>query len=192
MARRSRLLIATLLAFALHGLAAIALLHSRDTPVEEGVVMEVILASPPRAPRPSESSPAAPEKGESRTRAAANRPSPLLATPKAGKSAFDWRVRTPASGEPEGVRDTLRSKLGCERAKFLALTAEEQAACDEKLAQGAREARAYAVISPKLKKQFDGVFECPKDDVWCEYRIGKAPYPGLLQLGRKKKASEWD
>lgn len=171
----------------LHGLAAISLLHSRETPVDEGAAMEVILTSPPRTTALSKSAPA---RGPSQAPKLAAAPKAELPKGKGDNGAFDWRVRVPAR-EPEEVRGTLRSKLGCERAKFLALTAEEQAACDEKLAEDAREARAYAVISPKLKKQFDGVFECPKDDVWCEYRIGKAPYPGLLQLGRKKR-SEWD
>lgn len=192
MARRTRLLIATLLAIVLHGLAAIGLLHPKDAPVDEGVVMEVILAAPPRPARAAAPSGAASRSEQNRVPTLAGKPGPPIATRKGDKdAAFDWRVRVPAGEESEGVRGTLRTKLGCERTKFLALTAEEQAACDEKLAQGAREARAYAVISPKLKKQFDGVFECPKDDVWCEYRIGKAPYPGLLQLGRKKR-SEWD
>jgi hypothetical protein len=93
--------------------------------------------------------------------------------------------------ENEGVRRSLRAGTGCQSADFLALTRAEQETCNRKLAAGAKDAPAYAVVSPKLKKQFDGVFECPKDDVWCEYRIGKAPYPGLL-APRKKKNPEWD
>jgi hypothetical protein len=83
--------------------------------------------------------------------------------------------------------------VGCRAQDVLALTPEEREACAAKLAAGAREARAYAVVSPRLKKQFDGVYECPKDDAWCEYRMGKGPYPGLFAPhGRKKKYREWD
>lgn len=188
MARGSRLVLSIVLALALHGLAAIVLMRTRDTAVTEDVVMEVILAAPPRQKAASP----APRPRPSQAPALASRTGPSAATPTRRSPTLDWRVRAPQGGEQEGVRRTLRSNLGCDRAKLLSLTAEEQAACEEKLAEGAREARAYAVISPKLKKEFDGVFECPKDDVWCEYRIGKAPYPGLLQLGRKKKRSDWD
>lgn len=85
----------------------------------------------------------------------------------------------------------MRARLGCRTADLLALTKEERAACQEALAKGAETAPTYAVISPKLKKVFDRTFECPKDDVWCEYRIGKAPYPGLF-APRKKKDPSWD
>lgn len=86
----------------------------------------------------------------------------------------------------------MRAKLGCRTADLLALTKAERAACDEALAKGAENAPTYAVISPKLKKVFDKTFECPKDDAWCEYRIGKAPYPGLFAPRKKKRDPSWD
>ncbi len=95
-------------------------------------------------------------------------------------SSLDWRVRPSDARETDGTRAALRAKLGCRTADLLALTKAERAACDEALAKGAETAPTYAVISPKLKKVFDKTFECPKGDVWCEYRIGKAPYPGLF------------
>lgn len=82
--------------------------------------------------------------------------------------------------------------MGCRSADLLALTKAERAACQEALAKGVEDAPTYAVVSPKLKKVFDRTFECPKDDVWCEYRIGKAPYPGLFAPRRKKKDPSWD
>jgi hypothetical protein len=100
-------------------------------------------------------------------------------------------VRPPTDAAGEEARKSLRAGVGCRNAAFLALTDAERRACDEKLAADLKNAPTYAVVSPKLKKQFDGVFECPKDDVWCEYRIGKAPYPGLLTPARKKSAG-WD
>jgi hypothetical protein len=100
-------------------------------------------------------------------------------------------VHAPADAPHEEARKTLRAGVGCRNAAFLALTDAERAACDEKLGAGLKNAPTYAVVSPKLKKEFDGVFECPKDDAWCEYRIGKGPYPGLLTPARKKSA-DWD
>lgn len=86
----------------------------------------------------------------------------------------------------------MRAKLGCRTPDLLALTKAERAACEDLLAKGAETAPTYAVISPKLKKVFDRTFECPKDDVWCEYRIGKAPYPGLFAPHGKKRDPSWD
>lgn len=114
-------------------------------------------------------------------------------TQNAAPNASDaWRVRPSEPQEVDRLREALRAKLGCDRRKLLGLTKAEIDACAERLAEGAHSAPLYPVISPKLKKQFDGEFECPKDDAWCEYRIGKAPYPGLLSLGRKAKRDEWD
>ncbi|TAJ69735.1 MAG: hypothetical protein EPO51_21810 [Phenylobacterium sp.] len=106
--------------------------------------------------------------------------------------ALDWRVRPSEAPEAAGTRASLRAKLGCRTADLLALTKAERAACDEALAKGAENAPTYAVISPKLKKVFDKTFECPKDDAWCEYRIGKAPYPGLFAPRKKKRDPSWD
>lgn len=105
---------------------------------------------------------------------------------------MDWRVRPSEGREADGVRASLRAKLGCRTADLLALTKAERAACDDLLAKGAENAPTYAVISPKLKKVFDKTFECPKDDVWCEYRTGKGPYPGLFAPHGKKRDPSWD
>lgn len=98
------------------------------------------------------------------------------------------------SEEPggEAARTALRKGVGCRTADLLALTAAERDACQEALAKGSADAPLYAVVSPKLKKAFDGTFECPKGDVWCEYRIGKAPYPGLFAPHKRKKDPSWD
>ncbi len=103
-----------------------------------------------------------------------------------------WRVRPTDGAETEGARTALRGKLGCRAADLLALTAAERAACEAALGRDAENARTYAVISPKLKKVFDKAFECPKGDVWCEYRIGKAPYPGLFAPRKPPRDKSWD
>lgn len=180
---------AVLLAIALHGALALGLLLRPEEPMPSEIVIDVVLAPP--WPQPNRDEPRAPPPPvASRPAVSAGRPanSPAPATPR---TASTWQVRDAEPSGQEGVRQSLRAGVGCRSADFLALTKAERAACDEKLAAGAKDAPAYAVVSPKLKKAFDGVFECPKGDVWCEYRVGKAPYPGLLALGRKKK-SDWD
>lgn len=101
-----------------------------------------------------------------------------------------WQVR-PEAPDEDGARRALRAQAGCAARDRLALTVAERDACDEAMARASETARTYAVVSPKLQKRFDGVFECPKNDVWCEYRIGKAPYPGLF-APRKRKDPSWD
>lgn len=169
-------------------LGALLLARRPETPPPE-TVMQVVLTSPPTAAAFTKPHQTAKHLGERPARGfadAAARP-PLAPRPSSG---IDWRVR-PQPPASDGVRQTLRERLGCRTPDALALTREERAICDEQLARGADEARPYAVVSPKLKKQFDGVFECPKDDAWCEYRIGKGPYPGLL-APRRKRDPEWD
>jgi hypothetical protein len=104
---------------------------------------------------------------------------------------MDWRVREPGPAGAEQARGALSAGVGCGNADFLALSQAERQACEARLADDVNNARSYAVVSPKLKKQFDGVFECPEGDVWCEYRIGKGVYPGMFAPQRKKR-TEWD
>lgn len=179
---------ALVVAAALHALLA-ALLIARTAPqIPEPPAIQVTLLeltprskAEPRAPPPPPSLAASPGPK-------ANRPTAPAASAAPG---LDWRVRRSDAPEADGTRAALRAKLGCRTADLLALTKAEQAACDEALAKGAETAPTYAVISPKLKKVFDKTFECPKGDVWCEYRIGKAPYPGLL-APRKPRDRSWD
>ena len=151
--------------------------------------MEVILVAPPRPPPRA--------RREARARPAAGLakapiPEPARLAPSAS-AGLDWRVKPESAGPQEPTRRALRGLVGCRAQDVLALTPEERDACADRLAAGAREARAYPVVSPRLKKQFDGVYECPKGDVWCEYRMGKGPYPGLFAPhGRKKTYREWD
>lgn len=186
--------VAVLLAIALHGLVVVALISTRDEPAPQETVIDVVLAPAwrPKAPPKTVPKPAPAALAE---RSSAQVPRPVRSrtpiAPPAGAVGGAWKVREGATPETEGVRGSLRARIGCRSADFLSLTKAERDACNEKLAAGAKDGPAYAVISPKLKKQFDGVFECPKDDVWCEYRIGKAPYPGLL-APRRKKSKDWD
>lgn len=188
-----RRIVPVALAVAIHALFAVALLTRPPEPPLQDVVIQVILAPP--WPTAAKTKPAEPAPRTARNDASVGRSSPpSTARSPSGRQAApgrDWTVHASESEESEGVRSSLRAGTGCRHADFLALTKAERQSCDDKLAHGAKEAKAYAVISPKLKKEFDGVFECPKDDVWCEYRIGKAPYPGLFG-GGKKKRSEWD
>lgn len=181
-----------LLALALHGLLVVGLLLKPEPPLPREIIFDVVLVPPfpPTPPRPAP--PKAPPSRialQSARQAVPPRPTPPRARPSGAEA---WQVRDTGPPEGEAVRRSLRAGVGCRSAELLSLTRAERDACDEKLAAGAKDAPAYAVISPKLRKEFDGVFECRKDDVWCEYRVGKAPYPGLLSLGRKKKRSDWD
>lgn len=180
---------AVLLAIALHGALALGLLLRSEELTPPEIVIDVVLAPPwPPPNRDEPRAPPTPVSGRPAMPASRSANSPAPATPR---TAPAWQVREAGPPGQEGVRQSLRAGVGCRSADFLGLTKAERAACDEKLAAGAKDAPTYAVVSPKLKKEFDGVFECPKGDVWCEYRVGKAPYPGLLSLGRKKK-SDWD
>ncbi|MBA4010425.1 MAG: hypothetical protein C0481_01040 [Phenylobacterium sp.] len=182
---------AILLAIGLHGLIVAGLLLRPQDPLpEDDAVIDVLLAPPLHAAKPPGPPPAEASSRPHQVRPA-DRPS---SGPPASPLATDngaWRVRPGQAREGDGLRQSLRAGVGCQSADFLALTKAEQEACNRKLAAGAEDGPAYAVVSPKLKKQFDGVFECPKDDVWCEYRIGKGPYPGLF-APRRKKNPEWD
>lgn len=190
--------LAILLAMALHGLLVVGLLRAPDEPAPRETVVDVMLTPPWWRPMPSvQEKPERPpppvgEHHSERPSRPARPAGPVMkAMPKAAPDSGAWQVREAGPPEQDGVRRSLRTGVGCRSANFLSLTKAEQAACDEKLAAGAKDAPAYAVVSPKLKKQFDGVFECPKDDVWCEYKIGKGPYPGLL-TPRRKKQPGWD
>ncbi len=171
-----------------------ALVSTPDEPAPQETVFDVVLAPAwrPEAPRKTETKSVPLPVGE---RSSEQVHSPVRSrapiAPRTEPVGGAWQVREGATPETEGVRGSLRTGVGCRSADFLSLTKAERDACNEKLAAGAKDGPAYAVISPKLKKQFDGVFECPKDDVWCEYRIGKAPYPGLL-APRRKKSKDWD
>jgi len=182
---------ALLAAIALHALLAVFVASRMSPPVAEAPVMTVTLVElKPRSKPPSPTPPpAAPRTATSRSAAPAGR---AAKTPSMSAPGQDWRIRPSEGAEAEGARTALRGKVGCRTADLLALTKTERAACDEALAKGAETAPTYAVISPKLKKVFDGTFECPKDDVWCEYRMGKAPYPGLFAPHKKKRDPTWD
>lgn len=180
---------ALVVAAALHALLA-ALLIARTAPQtpEPRAIQVTLLELTPRS-KAEPRSPSSPSLAASPgPEAPANRPTAPAASATPG---LDWRVRPSDAPEADGTRAALRAKLGCRTADLLALTKAERAACDEALAKGAETAPTYAVISPKLKKVFDKTFECPKGDVWCEYRIGKAPYPGLL-APRKPRDLSWD
>jgi hypothetical protein len=183
--------VAAILAVGLHAaLLSILLLARYDEPVAQDRVLQVMLTPPlrirhvppPSPPPPRPDPPARP--ADVRERAAP----PQAAAPAPRP---DWRVQDTETDPADGVRKALRSGVGCSAADLLALTKAERQACQERLAKGPNDVPTYAVISPKLKKQFDGVQECPKDDVWCEYRTGKAPYPGLFAPRRKKDPS-WE
>lgn len=180
---------ALLAAVALHALLAAIVLSKMIPPVAESRPMQVTLVQLTPSAKPPPHKPAA-----TKAPAAASAAPPPKDAPRPARAvapATDWRVRPSDTPEGETTRATLRARVGCRTADLLALTKEERAACQEALAKGAETAPTYAVISPKLKKVFDRTFECPKDDAWCEYRIGKAPYPGLF-APRKKKDPSWD
>ncbi|MEW5687945.1 MAG: hypothetical protein AB1942_23770 [Pseudomonadota bacterium] len=186
---RSRRIAALIVISALHLLLAIWAASRSAPPVIETPAVEVVLLRlPPKRPPP-------PVDGPRPVRAPAGpRASPHAATETARASTaptHDWRVRPDTPAEAETARATLRKRLGCRSADLLALTPTERAACEDELARDAKTAPTYAVISPRLKKVFDKTFECPKGDVWCEYRIGKAPYPGLFAPKRERDRS-WD
>jgi len=114
---------------------------------------------------------------------------PVLVAPLAPAEPSPPPAATGAG--PANLQRVLKGHLGCANANLMALTEAERAACDERLGRNLANVRPYPVISPKLKKAFDGTFECRPDDDWCLYRIGKGPYPGLFSMGRKKK-TDWD
>jgi hypothetical protein len=101
-------------------------------------------------------------------------------------------VPGPKDAGAAALQRALKDHLGCAQPNLAALTDTERDACQERLGRDVANVRPYPVISPKLKKIFDGTFECKPDDEWCLYRVGKGPYPGLLGLAHKKKKSDWD
>jgi len=171
-----RLPLALLAAAALHGLLAVLVVSRAPPPPAEPPILQVTLVDlPRRAPpksQPPEPAPTQPPASPLREPARAEPPPrPSRAT----TPATDWRVGPSEPADAEGTRATLRARLGCRTADLLALTKAERAACHDALAKGAETAPTYAVVSPKLRKVFDGAFECPKGDDWCEYRLGKTP-----------------
>jgi len=186
LSRRSAALIA---AVALHALLA-ALVLSKATPqITEPHAMQVtLLQLTPRSKPTPRSAPSTPKAAATGAKA----PAAVRSDAASEEPAPDWRVRPSEAPEADGTRAALRAKLGCRTADLLALTKAERDACDQALAKGAEDAPTYAAISPQLKKVFDKTFECPKGDVWCEYRVGKAPYPGLFAPRKKKRDPSWD
>ncbi|WP_304219656.1 hypothetical protein [Phenylobacterium aquaticum] len=153
--------------------------------------MQVLLVPPPlRPPQPPRRS----AQAQAASPAGPTLPQPPRTSPTRPQAApGDWRVKPEPTGNQEPARKSLRALIGCESRDLLALTPQERQACADKLAAGVCDAPTYAVVSPKLKQQFDGVYECPEGDVWCEYRMGKATFPGLFAPhGRPKKYREWD
>lgn len=178
----------------LHALLAVLLASRMAPPPPTDVpAMQVTLLTLPQRSEPAPRPPPPRLAGGSPAPAAARASAAPTTRPSAVAAPADaWRVRPGESAEDGAARTTLRGKLGCRTADLLALTKAERAACQEALAKGAETAPTYAVVSPKLRKVFDGTFECPKGDVWCEYRIGKAPYPGLLAPRKPPRDRSWD
>ncbi|MCI3132303.1 hypothetical protein [Phenylobacterium aquaticum] len=192
-ARRRAAAVATaLLAHALI-FAGLSLTHALPEPPDLRP-MEVLLVPPPFRPQHAPQPPRQAAQAPSDARASPS-PAPRPHAPPTPPQAAlgDWRVKPEPGGAQEPARKSLRALIGCESKDLLALTPQERQACADKLAAGVRDAPLYAVVSPKLKKQFDGEYVCPEGDVWCEYRMGKAPFPGLFAPhGRPKKYREWD
>ncbi len=190
---------AAVLAIAVHfGLLLLLLLARAPDPAPSpDTVMQVSLA--PAMPRPKPSgrpAPAAPRIPPILHRPAQPLP-PQLATPPApavlaGPPAISPPAPPAKDAGAAGLQRALKSGLGCANADLAALTPAERDACAERLGKDVANDRPYPVISPKLKKIFDGTFECKPDDEWCLYRVGKGPYPGLRGMVRKKKKSDWD
>jgi hypothetical protein len=186
-----------LAAVALHALLAVLIVSQvAPRPVEPPAIQVTLLDLPRQRSKPTGPPPPstpAPLRPPTPTVRAPDRPeAPPPRVRQSAAPATDWRVDTSEPPETGAARATLRARLGCRTADLLALTKAERAACQDALAKGAENAPTYAVVSPKLRKVFDGTFECPKGDVWCEYRIGKAPYPGLFAPRKKPRDPTWD
>jgi hypothetical protein len=191
--RRAAAVGAALLAHALI-FAGLSLTHALPQPPELRP-MEVLLVPPPFRPQHAPQPPRQTARAPTDAPASPTPPQTPRTPPTRPQQAAlgDWRVKPEPPGPQEPARKSLRALIGCESKDLLALTPQERQACADKLAAGVRDAPLYAVVSPKLKKQFDGEYVCPEGDVWCEYRMGKAPYPGLFAPhGRPKKYREWD
>ncbi|PZQ63437.1 MAG: hypothetical protein DI570_09025 [Phenylobacterium zucineum] len=184
---RPRRIAALLTIAVLHGLLAIWAASKSAPPAVDPPTVEVVLVRLPPKPPPKPDAPTPEPDAPARVAL----PAPPAGVERRATPTTDWTVRADEPAEAGRARATLRKRLGCRSADLLALTADERAACEDELARGAQDAPTYAVISPKLKKVFDKTFECPKGDVWCEYRTGKAPYPGLFAPRRERDRS-WD
>lgn len=189
-ARRVRVF-AISVSIALNGLVIWALLQSRPT-IAPAVpqAMDVVILPPVvrfLAPRPAAVQPQPKPRKRREAEPVGVAPqvvAPLIRLPGPPVAA------PPAAAAPSavdaGVARTLRRKMGCQQAKLMGLTEAEQQACQDAFAAGAKTAPLYPVISDKEKQIFDGTY-CPPDDEWCLYRMGRAPYPGLISLMRKHR-----
>jgi hypothetical protein len=162
---------------------------SSDTPMQVSLVPATAQARPPGPPA---SAPRAPPILHRPAQPPPSRPDapPVSAGPIARREPSS-PAPSPKDAGAATLQRALKDRFGCTHPDLVALTDAERDACEERLGRDAANARAYPVISPKLKKIFDGTFECKPDDDWCLYRVGKGPYPGLIGLARKKK-SDWD
>jgi hypothetical protein len=163
---------------------------SPDTAMQVSLVPAMAKARPPGHPA---SAPRAPPILHRPVQAPAPQPDapPAPAAP-IGRPDTSPPEPGPKDAGAATLQRALKDRLGCTSPKLVALTDAERDACEEGLGRDVANARAYPVISPKLKKIFDGTFECKPDDDWCLYRVGKGPYPGLRGMVRKKKKSDWD
>ncbi len=185
------------LAIALHfGFILLLLGRAPDPALSSDTAMQVSLVPAPAKARPPghpASALHAPPILHRPVQAPPPRPEapPVFAAP-AGRPETSPPSPSPKDAGAAALQRALKDRLGCANPNLAALTDAEQDACAERLGQDVANDRAYPVISPKLKKIFDGTFECKPDDEWCLYRLGKGPYPGLRGMVRKKKKSDWD
>jgi hypothetical protein len=188
---------AAVLAIAVHfGLILLLLGRAPDLAPAPDTVMQVSLMPAIPKPKPPDHPASAP-----RTPPVLHRPvqapppqievPPVFAAPS-GPPQTSPPVPAPKDAGAAALQRALKSRLGCTEANLAGLTDAERDACQERLGKDVANATAYPVISPKLKKIFDGTFECKPDDEWCLYRVGKGPYPGLRGMMSKKKKSDWD
>ena len=192
-----RRIAAAVLAIAVHfGFILLLLGRAPDPALSSDTAMQVSLVPAPAKARPPghpASALNAPPILHRPVQAPPPRPEapPVFAAP-AGRPETSPPSPSPKDAGAAALQRALKDRLGCANPNLAALTDAEQDACAERLGQDVANDRAYPVISPKLKKIFDGTFECKPDDEWCLYRLGKGPYPGLRGMVRKKKKSDWD
>ena len=186
---------AAVLAIAVH-LGFILLLLGRapdpalpsDTTMQVSLVPAMPKAQPPRHPA------SAPRAPPILHRPVEARPPPLEVPPlfaAPGRAEPSPPAPSPKDPGAAALQNALKNRFGCTDANLATMTDAERDACQERLGRDVANARPYPMISPKLKKLFDGTFECKPDDEWCLYRVGKGPYPGLRGMMKKKK-SDWD
>jgi hypothetical protein len=188
---------AAVLAIAVHfGFLLLLLGRPPDPVLSSDTAMQVSLVPAVAKPRPPAHPAFAPRAPPILHRPAQAPPPQPDAPPVSAAPAGRPETSPPGPGLKDAgaatLQRALRGRLGCTNRDLAALTDAERDACDELVGRDAANAPAYAVISPKLKKIFDGTFECKPDDEWCLYRLGKGPYPGLRGMARKKKKSDWD